>query len=180
MAALHPLDQVRAQQEASKEKGRWTLIVREHIADTLLSTGAFHADDLHSLGVPQQHKAIIGSQIAAFAARGYMVEAGRRKCEHKAANGRKAVVYRITKLGREKLADVSHSAGTVCPGHTDRHALLARSTGASGETPERVIAGESAGPSRGPSVAPGNSQAEPPRLFALPPESALTRRPEAA
>jgi hypothetical protein len=77
-------------------------VKREH--GTLLSTGYFFADDLHALGVPEQHSAVIGSQTASFAAKELMVAFTRRKVEHAAANGRKANVYRITEKGRQELS----------------------------------------------------------------------------
>lgn len=100
---VRSVQEARELQEQQKEKARWTLVVREHIAHTLLGTGYFHADDLGPLGVPPEHNAIKGTQVASCVNRRLMVKAGERKCQHKAANGRKAAIYRITELGRQKL-----------------------------------------------------------------------------
>jgi hypothetical protein len=95
------------------------------MARTLLETGYFHADDLFDLGVPPEHDAIKGSQTAAFVCRGHMVKAGERKCSHKAANGRKAKIYRITTKGRAKLVGTTAGALPPAQGASSR----------SGETP---------------------------------------------
>lgn len=104
---VRSVQEARELQEQQKDKARWTLIVREHIGRTLVETGYFHADDLAALGVPPEHDAIKGSQIAAYACRKWMKAVGERKCQHKAANSRKAKIYRVTDLGREKLVGVS-------------------------------------------------------------------------
>ena len=111
------VQEARELQEQSKEKARWTLIAREHIARTLLETGFFHADDMAPFGIPEEHCNVIGSQIASFRNRKLMMAVGERKCQHKAANGRKAKIYRITDLGRKELAGVS--AGVPSPQGTE-------------------------------------------------------------
>lgn len=109
---VRDLNEARGLQEEQKEKARWTLIVREHIARTLLDTGYFHADDLTDLGVPGQHCNIRGSQTAAFVAKGWMKKVGERKCEHRAANARKAAIYKVTDEG---LANLRSLLGGVDP-----------------------------------------------------------------
>jgi hypothetical protein len=132
------LDEARGLQEEQREKARWTLIVREQIARTLLETGYFHADDLDPLGVPPEHCNVKGSQIGSFRSRGLMEKTGaERKVAHAAANGRKAPIYRITQKGREKLAGIS--AGVPSPQGTDGlpFARLRASTD-SGEKPNQA------------------------------------------
>jgi hypothetical protein len=111
---------VRSVQEArslhAEHKPEWSQKVRAHIALTLIETGAFHADDLQPLQIPEAHSAVIGSQIASYVNRKLMRKVGERKCIHKAANGRKAAIYEITDLGRKTLAGVG--AGSVCPSGT--------------------------------------------------------------
>ena len=98
---------VRSVEEArslhAEHKAEWTAKVSGHIAATLLATGRFHADDLAPLEIPEEHSAIAGSQTSRFVGKGWMVEVGRRKCQHKAANGRKAGIYEITDRGRKEL-----------------------------------------------------------------------------
>lgn len=101
---VRSVQEARGIQEEEPEKARWTLIVREQIARTLLDTGYFHADDVDPLGVPEQHCNIIGSQIASFKNRQLMEPTGAvRKVTHRAANSRKAPIYRITAKGRKEL-----------------------------------------------------------------------------
>jgi hypothetical protein len=87
----------------SVHKPEWTERIRRHIGRTLIATGAFHADDLQPLEVPEIHSAIVGSQIASYVNRRLMVKVGERRCIHKAANGRKAAIYEITPKGRKEL-----------------------------------------------------------------------------
>ena len=108
---VRSVSEARELQEQQKDKARWTLILREHMARTLLATGYLHADDLYELGVPPKHDAIKGSQTAAFVCRGWMTKAGERKCSHKAANGRKAKIYRLTDKGRQELQALVGDSG---------------------------------------------------------------------
>jgi hypothetical protein len=102
---VRDLDTARCLQ--GEHKGDWTLIVREHIARTLIETGYFHADDVDELGVPAEHCNLIGSQIASYANRKLMEPTGvTRKVAHRAANGRRAPIYCITEKGRKELAGV--------------------------------------------------------------------------
>jgi len=106
------LTEARGLQEEQKEKARWTLIVREHIARTLLETCYFHADDLDALGVPPSHCNVKGSQIGSFRSRGLMEKTGQeRKVSHAAANGRKAPIYRVSAKGRKELSKMLVGVG---------------------------------------------------------------------
>jgi hypothetical protein len=102
-AVEHPLAEVRAEQEQIAAKARWTLIVREHIARTLLETGFVHSDDLDSLGIPDEHRNIAGSQMGGFVQRGLMVEVGRRASIKPSRKKAKSAIYRITDKGRREL-----------------------------------------------------------------------------
>lgn len=99
----HPLAEVRAEQEQIAAKARWALIVREHIARTLLETGFVHSDDLDSLGIPDEHRNIAGSQMGGFVQRGLMVEVGRRASIKPSRKKAKSAIYRITDKGRREL-----------------------------------------------------------------------------
>lgn len=102
-ATIHPLAEVRTEQEQVKEKARWALIVREHMARTLLETGFFHADDLDPLGIPEEHRNIAGSQSGGFVARGVMTEIGRRASAKPSRKKAKSAIYEITEKGRAEL-----------------------------------------------------------------------------
>jgi endogenous inhibitor of DNA gyrase (YacG/DUF329 family) len=121
----HPLAEVRAEQEQVKEKARWTLVVREHMAKTLTSTGYFHSDDLDPLGIPEQHRNIAGSQTGSFVQRELMQEVGRRKSMKPSRKSAKSAIYRITEKGRKELAGVgggnavdSSRTGSAASGHS--------------------------------------------------------------
>lgn len=108
--------EARAIQEDAK--GHWSAIVREGIIEVLTKTGGYHADDLDHLGIPDEHRNIIGSQTAKLVNQKWMVEAGRRKSILPSRNGAKSGIYRLTNLGREKLvgvgADCPKGAGKAC------------------------------------------------------------------
>ncbi len=107
-----PLQDVCEIQSLSAEKARWGLIVREHIARTLLETGYFHCDDLDALGVPPAHCNVKGSQIGSFRSQGLMEKTGQeRKVSHVAANGRRAPIYRISAKGRKELSKMLVGVG---------------------------------------------------------------------
>lgn len=98
-----------------QHKRELTMTVREAIKSTLILKGELHADDLAELEIPEEHSSIIGSQIARLVNQKLIVAVGRRRCEHPAANGRKANVYQATPLGSQKLAagvDVANREGT--------------------------------------------------------------------
>lgn len=99
----HPLQAVREEQERDKEKARWTLMCREHLARTLLATGYAHADDFDALGVPDDHRNVIGSQMGSFVSRGWMVEVSRRPSANPKRKGAKSAVYQLSDKGRNEL-----------------------------------------------------------------------------
>lgn len=88
---------VRASQEAVKD--HWSSAVREAIIDVLRRKGEFHADDLAELGIPDEHRNVIGSQVARLVNQHWMVECGRRKSAVPSRNGAKSNVYKLTREG---------------------------------------------------------------------------------
>lgn len=101
----HPLAPIREGQEAAKD--HWSSIVREAIIRELVANrDGFHADSLAPVGVPDEHKSIVGSQIAKLVNEGMMEECGRRKSAIASRNGAKSNVYRMTGRGGERLARV--------------------------------------------------------------------------
>ncbi|HUB98543.1 MAG TPA: CGNR zinc finger domain-containing protein [Solirubrobacterales bacterium] len=100
----HPLDEVRAQHEESK--GRWTVIVREHLNRTLIETGYVNAEDFDALGIPAEHSNLANAQMGGYVNAGYMEAISWRRSTKPSRKSGKIWVYKITKLGREKLAGV--------------------------------------------------------------------------
>ena len=95
--------EVRAEQEEAK--GHWSMVVREGIIEALrINPDGFHADDLEPLGIPDEHKNVVGSQIAKLVNQRFIQECGRRKSVVASRNGAKSNVYRMTALGWKKLA----------------------------------------------------------------------------
>lgn len=109
-AATPPIALIRADQEAAKD--HWTTIVREGIIDRLRAnpTQPFHADDLEPLGIPDEHRNLIGSQIAKLVNQKWMVECGRRKSTVSSRNGAKSNEYRLTELGRDRISGLDAGA----------------------------------------------------------------------
>lgn len=144
---VRDLDTAGDLQAQQKEKRDWRDAIDEQIRRTLLETGFFHADDLDALGVPPEHAQLKGTRSAWFRNQGFMEKTGaERKVSHKAANGRKAAIHRITKLGREKLAGVG--AGS----HSKPTGFLGEGGGARSRPPASTDPGEQSRPSTG---APG-------------------------
>jgi hypothetical protein len=100
------LDLVRGDAEESDEKARWTLIVREQIARTLMETGYFSVNDLEPLGIPAEHVNVCTSQIGSFASSKYMAKLTWHKSERVSRKGGPYWTFQITERGREKLAAV--------------------------------------------------------------------------
>jgi hypothetical protein len=82
------------------------MIVREGIIEVLKATGAYHADDLDHLGIPDEHRNIIGSQTAKLVNQKWIEEAGRRKSILPSRNGAKSGIYKLTDLGKSRIAGV--------------------------------------------------------------------------
>lgn len=122
--ATQPIAEVRAEQEAAKS--HWSAIVREGIIEALRTKGEFFADDLQALGIPDEHRSIIGSQTAKLVNQKWMVEEGRRKSTVASRNGAKSGVYRPTELGTKSIAgiDIDPPEGItpVAAGSLDRPA----------------------------------------------------------
>lgn len=77
------------------------MTVREGVIDWFRQhpTGQFHADDLEPLGIPDEHRNVIGSQIAKLVNQKWIVECGRRKSVVPSRNGAKSNEYRLTERG---------------------------------------------------------------------------------
>jgi len=107
---VRDLDMARDLQAQVKDKRDWRDAIDEQIRRTLLETEYFHSDDLDVLGIPPEHVQLKGTRSAWFRNQGFMEKTGdERKVAHKAANGRKAPIHRITSLGREKLVGIGLS-----------------------------------------------------------------------
>jgi len=101
---VRDLDTARELQGQVKDKRDWRGAIDEQIRRTLLETDYFHADDLDPLGIPPEHAQLKGTRSAWFRNQGFMEKTGaERKVSHKAANGRKAPIHRITPKGRREL-----------------------------------------------------------------------------
>jgi hypothetical protein len=101
---VRDLDTARDLQAHVKAKRDWSGAIDEQIRLTLLETGYFHADDLDELRIPPEHVQLKGTRSAWFRNQGFMEKTGaERKVSHKAANGRKAAIHRITPKGRQAL-----------------------------------------------------------------------------
>jgi|GEM_PF-4856834 len=101
---VHSLDEALDLHEITKPE--WVALVKTRIMD-ILEQGSFHADDLRYLGVPEDHKSVIGNAVGALVRAGLMVEVGRRKSVAPERHGAKSSVYEITDKGRVKLAGVA-------------------------------------------------------------------------
>lgn len=122
-ASPPPIQAIREEQEAAK--AHWSMIVREGIIEVLKATGAYHADDLDHLGIPDEHRNIIGSQTAKLVNQKWIEEAGRRKSILPSRNGAKSGIYKLTEFGKKKLVgegggSAAGSSGvvSVAPGHS--------------------------------------------------------------
>jgi hypothetical protein len=87
-------------------KAHWSMVVDEAIVRHFKAdpSGKFHADDLEALGIPDEHRNVIGSQIAKWVNRNRMVECGRRKSAVPSRNGAKSNEYRLTERGARLVA----------------------------------------------------------------------------
>lgn len=121
-----------------QHKEHWTARVRAHMANTLLTTGFFHIDDLDALDVPEAHCNIKGSQVSAFRGSKWMVRVGERKVEHPAANARKAGIYKVTDLGRQELPKEIVGLDAGVPNPQGPAGVVGPSLGTSVESSEPV------------------------------------------
>jgi hypothetical protein len=87
-------------------KAHWSMVVDEAIVRHFKAdpTGIFHADDLEAIGIPDDHRNVIGSQIAKWVNRKRMVECGRRASTVPSRNGAKSNEYRLTERGARLVA----------------------------------------------------------------------------
>jgi hypothetical protein len=109
VAPIRSVAEARAIQEDAK--GYWSAIVREGIIAVLRETGYFHADDLGHLGIPDEHRNIIGSQTAKLVNQKWMVKRGERKSVNPSRNAAKTGIYQATAFGLEGIAGAG--AGTL-------------------------------------------------------------------
>jgi hypothetical protein len=197
------LDEVRGQHEESK--GRWTVVVREHLNRTLLKTGFVSAEDFDALGIPDEHRNLANAQMGAYSRAGYMEPLSWRRSTKASRKSGKIWTHRLTELGRTKLAGVS--TGVPTPRGLERSSSPADGASADpGEADARHDVGDPrpqgqdratnpsvpnadvdqdetragvGGPRAGDD--PGPVSSEPARLFELPPErSSHDRIAEAA
>lgn len=135
---VRDLDTARELQGQVKDKRDWSGAIDEQIRRTLLTTGYFHADDLDPLGVPPEHAQLKGTRSAWFRNQGFMEKTGaERKVAHKAANGRKAHIHRITPKGRREL--------TAGVGSENREGSAVRESNSTLDRPAPVSVGEPTG-----------------------------------
>jgi len=100
-----PIQVIREGQEAETE--RWATVVDEAIRQYFRDNPGevFHADDIEHLGVPDQYrKSVVGSQIAKWVNRKWMVGVGYRRSAIPSRNGAKSQEYRLTDVGRKVIA----------------------------------------------------------------------------
>lgn len=88
-----------------EHRREWSARIRWRIAEVLVDTGRFHADDLVDLDIPADHKNIVGASVGAAVRKGHMVETGvRRRTSDPAGHGRRSAVYEVTERGRKVLS----------------------------------------------------------------------------
>jgi hypothetical protein len=107
IAPTRTVADARALQEDAK--AHWSMVVDEAIVRHFRRdpSGKFHADDLETLGIPDDHRNVIGSQIAKWVNRKRMVECGRRASTVPSRNGAKSNEYRLTERGARVVAGSS-------------------------------------------------------------------------
>jgi len=126
---VRSVSEARDLQSASKELDRWRLVMEQQVFHTLLGTGYFHVDDLDCLDLPPAAFEVRGTLVNRVRAKGWMERSGaERKVAHKAANARKAPIYRITAKGRHELLTLVGKEGegpsVDVPGSDPGHSLL--------------------------------------------------------
>jgi hypothetical protein len=141
-----PIALIREEHEAAK--AHWSMVVDEAIVRHFRRdpTGTFHADDLEPVGIPDDHRNVIGSQIAKWVNRRRMVECGRRASTVPSRNGAKSNEYRLTERGRALVAGQGSDKtpeGAAWPDPAEFPVSPAPITSLSGEPP--VGAGQTNG-----------------------------------
>ena len=104
-ASPPPIQVIREGQEAETE--RWATVVDEAIRQYFRDNPGeiFHADDIEHLGVPDEYrKSVVGSQVAKWVNRKWMVGVGYRRSAIPSRNGAKSQEYRLTDAGRKVIA----------------------------------------------------------------------------
>jgi hypothetical protein len=152
---------IREGQEAAK--AHWSMIVREGIIEVLKGTGAYHADDLDHLGIPDEHRNIIGSQTAKLVNQKWIEGAGRRKSILPSRNGAKSGIYKLTDLGKSRIAGVEgeRSCSSDVAGHGLGHSLDSGEAGLTGPGSGAGAKASTLEASDGPHVRPSTSTASP-------------------
>jgi hypothetical protein len=142
---IRSVAEARAIQEDAK--AHWSMVADEGIYRFFAAdpTAAIHADDLRSLGIPDHHCNVIGSQIAKWVNRERMVACGRRKSSAPGRNGAKSNEYRLTEAG------VEHVRGRIA------------GVGGAAALSSSLHSGEGSPESASPSTSPVSG--EPARLF---------------
>lgn len=104
----HPLQEVRDTQE--QFKAHWSETIYNAIVE-ILCRGPFHPDDLEPLGIPDEHRNLIGAQLGSLAKRRYTHKVGERASKNPRRKGAKDNIIEFTRLGRGTLAGVGAEGG---------------------------------------------------------------------
>ncbi len=167
VAETPPIQRIREKQEAAK--AHWSAIVREGILHWLRShpPEVFHADELEALGIPGEHRNLIGSQIAKLVNQQWIVECGRRKSRIASRNGAKSNEYRLTELGRDRIVGVGGGGIDEVPHPSSGLGSSLHS----GDSPGAGVPnpqGPEGSPSSPTGTSPGTPDLRPARLFEEP------------
>lgn len=101
--------QIRAEQE--RAKAHWSAIVHEGIVEALRERGEFHADDLIELGIPDEHRNVIGAQVAGVVGKRWMKKTGWRRSTAPSRHGNGAWIFELTEKGQEAIAGLGAGRG---------------------------------------------------------------------
>lgn len=140
-AGTESLDEVRAKHEESK--GRWTVIVREHLNRTLFVTGYVSAEDFDALGIPPEHSNLANAQMGSYSKQGFMEAISWHRSKKPSRKSGKVWVHKLTEKGREHLSPLVGS---------DREASLVGASQlavASNQSQDSSPVGQSSGPPGG-------------------------------
>jgi hypothetical protein len=135
IAPTKPVAEARALHEDAK--AHWSMVVDEAIVRHFKADPSriFHADDLEPIGIPDEHRNVIGSQIAKWVNRKRMVECGRRASVVASRNGAKSNEYRLTERGARLVA------GPDTPNPEGSAAEVESESGAAPSTGRRAVYG---------------------------------------
>jgi hypothetical protein len=180
VAPIRSVAEARAIQEDGKN--HWSQIVREGIIDVLRGTGYFHADDLADLGIPDEHRNIIGSQTAKLVNQKWMKKRGERRSINPSRNAAKTGIYKLTDLGRESIVGVGagNRDGDRTGSTGPRSASLSHASADPGESSAegrgqaREVAASGIAESADATPGAASPDQGPPSLFEVPPPRPLS------